>query len=99
MRSVQRDGDRHGDTGSQPSTVHCGEAEAVEQAKAFHLTAATRVAVLDRAALDSSQQRQAETQQQCHYALGRNQKKNKKTIFIFLNFSITSLPLRFKSVI
>lgn len=56
MRSVQWDGDGHGGAGSQPSAVHSGQAEAVEQAKAFHLTAATRVAVLDGAGLDRGQQ-------------------------------------------
>lgn len=73
MGSVQWDGDGHGGTGSQPSAVHPGQAEAVEQAKAFHLTAATRVAVLDGARLDGGQQRQAKPQEECHYALEREQ--------------------------
>lgn len=79
MGRVQRDGDGHGDAGSQPSTVHSGEAEAVKQAKAFHLTAATRVAVLDSAGLDNCQQQQAKAQEQSHYFLGRK----KQTLFIF----------------
>lgn len=49
MGSVQWNGNGHGGAGSQPSTVHSGEAEAVEQTKAFHLTVATRMAVLDSA--------------------------------------------------
>lgn len=76
MSRVQWDGDGHAGAGSQPSAVHPGQAEAVEQAKAFHLTVATMVAVLDAAGLDRDQQRQAEPQEERHYALEREQKIN-----------------------
>lgn len=77
MGSVQRDGDGHGGAGSQPSAVHPGKTEAVEQAEALHLAAATGVAVLDGAGLDRGQQRQDEPQE-CHYVLDRED-----TIYIF----------------
>lgn len=69
MGSVQWDGDWHGGAGSQPSAVHPGQTEAVEQAEAFHLTEATRVAVLDGGGVDARQQRQAKPQEECHYGL------------------------------
>lgn len=73
MGGVQWDGDRHGGAGTQPSAVNSGQAEAVEQAKAFHLTVAARMAVFHSTGLDSCQQRQAEPQEECHYALEREQ--------------------------
>lgn len=57
MGSVQRDGDWHGGAGSQPSAVDPSQAEAVKEAKAFHLAVTTRVAVLYSAGLDRNQQR------------------------------------------
>lgn len=72
MGGVQRDGNGHGDAGPHASAVHPGQAEAVEEPEAFHLTVTAGVAVPDRTGLDSQQQRQADPQEQCHYALKRN---------------------------
>lgn len=69
--SVQWDDDGHDGVGSQPPAVHSGQAEAVEQAKALHLTAATRVAILDGTGLSQGQQRQTKPQEECHYVLER----------------------------
>ncbi len=84
MGSVQWNGDGHGGTGAQPTAVHPGQAEAVEQTKAFHLTAATWVAVLDPTGLDRGQQQQAKPQEECHYVL----EVEKKSVFTFKTFQI-----------
>lgn len=57
MGCVQWDGDRHGDARSQSLAVHPGQAEAVEQAKALHVTVAPRVAVVDGAGGQGQQQK------------------------------------------
>lgn len=79
---VQWDGDGHGGAGSQPSTVHPGQAEAVEQAEAFHLAVASRVAVLHSAALYGRQQQQAKPQGERHYALEAKQDNYVFNLFI-----------------
>lgn len=56
MSGVQRDGDRHDGARSQSPTVHPGQAEAVEEAEALHLTATAGVAVLDAVTLHGCQQ-------------------------------------------
>lgn len=73
VSSVQWDWYGHGGAGSQPSAVHFGQAEAVEQTKAFHFTVATRMAVLNGAGLGICQQRETEPQQESHYSLEREQ--------------------------
>lgn len=72
MGGVQWDGDGHGGAGTQTSTFHPGQTEAVEQPEAFHVTVASGVAVLDGAGPDGHQQLQAEPQEKHHYALERH---------------------------
>ena len=71
VSGIQGYRDRHGGARPQRSAVHPGQAEAVEQAKALHLTVAGRVTVPHwRASMAVHQhQRQAKPQQVCHFVL------------------------------